>query len=364
MARAAVKKKRPTRKKSVRKRVPQSTSAPQELPTTRYIGIDLGTARSVVMASNGAQHWVESYVGFPKDFISRKLLGSEPLFGKAALENRLSLDVSRPLAQGVIHGTTTRDEASVAALINYLIDLTEPGKNDELQIAVGVPAAALQTNKMAIREAIGSRADKLMVVSEPFAVAYGVGALNNALVIDIGAGTVDFCIMHGTVPGEEDQRSLTNGGDAIDRHLLALLEEKFPKTSFSLEMVREFKEAYGFVGERSKPLMVEAPVGGRMTLHDITEEMQRACESVLPAIVETAADLIGRSDPDFQDQVRNNIILAGGGSQIEGIADAIADGLAEYGSVAVSCVDDPLYCGAEGALELAKEMPEEYWSMP
>lgn len=360
MARAAVKKKRPTRKKSIRTGASKAGAAP-ELPSTVYIGIDLGTARSVVMASNGARHWVESYVGFPKDFIAKKLLGSNPLFGKEALDNRLSLDVSRPLAQGVVHGTTARDEESVGALINHLIELAEPGKNADLHIAVGVPAAAMRTNKMAIREAIAGRADKLMVVSEPFAVAYGVGALNNALVIDIGAGTVDFCIMHGTVPEDEDQRSLTNGGDAIDRHLLALLEDKFPKSSFSLEMVREFKEAHGFVGERAKPLMVEAPVNGRMTLHDVTEEMQRACESILPAIIETAVDLIGRSDPDFQDQVRNNIILAGGGSLIAGISDYLADGLAEYGSVAVSCVEDALYCGAEGALELAKDMPEEYW---
>jgi len=47
-----------------------------------------------------------------------------------------------------------------------------------------------------------------MVVSEPFAVAYGMNLLNNALVIDIGAGTTDFCIMHGTIPSEEDQKTI------------------------------------------------------------------------------------------------------------------------------------------------------------
>ncbi len=362
MPRTSVKKKSSTKKRAVARSAKQGKplKAP-ESDKPLYIGIDLGTARSVVVASNGQRHWIESYVGYPKDFVARKLLGEGPLFGYEALENRLSLDLSRPLAQGVVHSSTARDEQSVQALIQFLIDLVEPRKGEVLQIAIGVPAAALRSNKLAIREAVAARADKLMVVSEPFAVAYGLGALNNALIIDIGAGTIDFCLMHGTVPTEDDQRSLTTAGDAIDHQLLALLEEKYPKTSFSLEQIREFKEQHGFVRNDGRSVIVEAPVNGRMTAHDITQELMRACRSILPGIIETAADLIARSDPDFQDQVRSNIILAGGGSLIDGIDEAVADGLSEYGPVAVSCVEDPLFCGADGALQLAREMPEEYW---
>ena len=40
-----------------------------------------------------------------------------------------------------------------------------------------------------------------------------------ALVIDIGAGTTDFCVMNGRLPTEDDQRTLTLAGDWIDEQL-------------------------------------------------------------------------------------------------------------------------------------------------
>ena len=58
-----------------------------------------------------------------------------------------------------------------------------------------------------------------MLVSEPFAVAYGLEALLHAMIIDIGAGTTDLCIMQGRYPAEEDQRTLPDAGDAVDEHL-------------------------------------------------------------------------------------------------------------------------------------------------
>ena len=40
----------------------------------KVIGIDLGTSRTSVAASNGVRETVWSYVGYPKDVVSRKLL--------------------------------------------------------------------------------------------------------------------------------------------------------------------------------------------------------------------------------------------------------------------------------------------------
>ena len=39
-----------------------------------YLGIDLGTSRTSVTASNGVRETVASFVGYPKDVVSRKLL--------------------------------------------------------------------------------------------------------------------------------------------------------------------------------------------------------------------------------------------------------------------------------------------------
>ena len=48
-------------------------------------------------------------------------------------------------------------------------------------------------------------------IEDHFVVAYGLDYLDDVLVIDIGAGTVDLCRMHGTMPGEADQLTLECG---------------------------------------------------------------------------------------------------------------------------------------------------------
>jgi rod shape-determining protein MreB len=327
------------------------------------VGIDLGTSRSAISADNGKKKWVESYVGWPKDFIARKVIGKPLLFGDEAIKHRLSLDMYRPLKNGVIKEGTARDEEAVKELIRHLISLVDDADGgSKIRAVVGVPAESFKVNKVAIKKAVSEFSEALFVVSEPFAVAYGVGALDNALVIDIGAGTVDFCIMHGTVPAEEDQRTVLTAGDYIDQQLFTLLEERYPQADFNLNMVRRFKEQHSFVGNLKKEIEVEIPVEGKSTLHNITEEVKRACESVLPAIVESTLELIAKFDPEYQDTIRQNIILAGGGSQISGLADYLEEVIGEYGPTKVQIVEDPLFGGADGALDLAKEMPEDYWT--
>ncbi|MEN8107448.1 MAG: rod shape-determining protein [Pseudomonadota bacterium] len=334
--------------------------SPSKKDDMLYIGIDLGTSRSVVSASNGNRKWVESYVGWPKDFVAKKMFGKRVLFGSEALEHRLALNLSRPLQNGVLKEGTEQDGAAVEELIGHLIGMADVDADREVCVAVGVPAEALKVNKIAIKNAIANHAKKLMVVSEPFSVAYGLGALDNSMIIDIGAGTVDFCIMHGTVPLEEDQRSLLMAGDYVDKQLLKMLSEKHPEADFSLNMVRRMKEKHGFVGASKRRVKIEAPVDGIFTEFDITEEMRKACESPMPAIVETTIGLIAGFDPEFQENVRNNIIVAGGGSQISGLDTYLTESTKQFEPCTFTCISDPLYAGADGALELANDMPGEF----
>lgn len=325
------------------------------------VGIDLGTSRSAVSAANGNRELVESYVGWPKDFVAQKMLGRPVLFGADALEHRLSLDLVRPLAAGVIKDTTEREEDAVRELAGHLVELAGAVPGQKIHVAVGIPAEALKVNRDAIRDAISQFTDKLILVSEPFSVAFGLGMLDNAMVVDIGAGTVDFCIMHGTEPAHDDQRSLLTAGDSVDDALLSALKENYPDSDFTLNLVRRFKEQHGLVGAARRKVVVEVPVKGRMMSHDITEEMRRACESIMAPIAETLLDMIGRYDPEFQERVRGNIVLAGGGSQIAGIEDYLQEAVREYAECRISSVDDPLFAGADGALELASFVPEERW---
>ena len=326
-----------------------------------FVGIDLGTSRSSISASNGTREWVESYVGWPRDFISAKIIGKSVLFGAEALEHRLSLDLCRPLEHGVIKEGIEKSEDAVKEIIRHLISLAKPSPGQKVHAVVGVPADTLKVNKLAIRKAVAEAVQSLLVVSEPFAVAYGLDLLNNALVIDIGAGTTDFCIMHGTIPSEDDQKTILSAGDYIDDQLFSYLAEKYPNSRFNKNMVRQFKEQFSFVRDTSEEMRVEIPVDGKPVMHDIRNEVKRACESILPAIVETTTEMIARFDPEFQVKIKNNIVLAGGGSLIRGLKEYLQDALKEYGPCRVTQVEDPLFSGSNGALKLAMDMPSKYW---
>jgi len=326
-----------------------------------FVGIDLGTSRSAICSSNGMREWIESYAGWPKDFIAEQVVGKPVLFGVEALEHRLSLDICRPLERGIIKEGIESSERAVKEIIRHLIDLAQPDPAQKIHAVVGVPSDSLKVNKLAIRRAVAEYVHTLMVVSEPFAVAYGMNLLNDALIIDLGAGTVDFCIMHGTIPSEEDQRTIFTAGDYIDEQLFNYLIEKCPNSKFNKNMVRQFKERFSFVREIDEPIRVELPVNGKPVMHDIKDAVRRACESILPSLIETTTEMIARFDPEFQMKIKNNIVLAGGGSLIRGIAAYLQDALKEYGTCKVTCVADPLFAGANGGLKLAQDMPSKYW---
>jgi len=329
------------------------------------VGIDLGTSRSSITASNGERHVIESYVGWPADMVARKVLKKEVLVGRDALENRTMLELHRPLEEGLIKEGSTRDEAAVRELLRHLLVLAgaEPGSRNgsRVRAVVGVPAASLRVNKQSLRKAMADLVDSLIIVSEPFAVAYGLEALLHSMIIDIGAGTADFCVMRGRLPTEEDQRTLTTAGDWLDEQLELLIRERHPEASFTVHMVRAWKEASSFVGDPPKPVKVTVPVSGRPTEIDVTEPMRQACESLLPPVIETMFDLLSRVDPEYQERVRHNVILAGGSALVRGLDKRLEAELGQLGGGKVRRVDDPVFAGSDGGLSIAVEAPDEDW---
>jgi rod shape-determining protein MreB len=333
-----------------------------------YLGMDLGTSRTCISASNGVRETLPSYVGYPKDVVSMKLLKRPMLFGQEAREKRLSLRLYRPLEHGVIKGSGRKDkdyEENLKAakdLVNHAIELASPRKDELLYGVIGAPAQASINNKEAIVEAARDALDSVMLCSEPFAVAYGLDMLDDALVIDIGAGTTDLCRMYGALPKEEDQITLHYAGDFIDQTLYNLMRERCDGADFNINMVKEIKERFSFVSEIAQPVLVELPVRGKPCAFDITDEIRTACRSIVAPIVDAIQKLIGSFDPEFQHKLRNNVLLGGGGSQIVGLGTAIEEEMREKcGGGRVATVEEPVYAGANGALKIAHDMPEEYW---
>ena len=72
-----------------------------------------------------------------------------------------------------------------------------------------------------------------------------------------------------------------------------------------------------------------------------TQEVKQACEILVQPIVESIHKLIATFNPEFQDRLRNNVLLAGGGGLMRGLNARIEEAMKQIGGGKVSVVDEP-----------------------
>ncbi|MBF0370438.1 MAG: rod shape-determining protein [Magnetococcales bacterium] len=326
-----------------------------------FVGIDLGTSRTTIMSSRGAKGLVRTVVGYPKDIIGVMLTNSTLTFGDDALERQSYLDIHYPLENGLLKADELHTQAA-RELMEHAIFLAKPQPGEKIFGIVGVPAEASITSKNQLLAIAQELMDVAMVISEPFMVAYGLVKLKNAIIIDIGAGSIDICAMKGNIPGPDDQITLFKGGDFVDQCLARSITENHPKVQMTPVLARKIKDQFGFVGKPREKILVNLRADGRPVTLDLTREIRGACETLVKSILDGVEALIQSFDPDDQGEAVENIVLAGGGSNIKGLDVALATRLRDYGQVQVHRVADPDYAGSAGALKLASELPPEYWN--
>jgi len=332
------------------------------MATIFHAGIDLGTSRSTITTSTGQRLSTKTCVGYCKDLIAKKRFGKEWLIGEDALQHRLSLEMVWPLADGVIR-EDRRALETTQLILRHLIEEAFPEKTEEDQLfaAIGVPAQASLNSKKTILDAARPLVDKLLIVSEAFAVAYSLDRFDECLIVDIGAGTTDLCRMHGSFAEDQDQITITKAGNYLDEQITKGILEQYPQVQLTPQIIKNIKEKYGFVYDVSEPIKVTLTEKGIPAQYEITDILHAACLSLTEAISKEILELIGTFDPDFQERLRQNIIIAGGGSRLAGIDRAVERSLIAYGGGKVSCVEDAEFCGSVGTLKMCKDMPDEYW---
>ena len=191
---------------------------------------------------------------------------------------------------------------------------------------IGAPAQASINNKEAILQAARESVDSVMLCSEPFAVAYGLDMLDDVLVIDIGAGTVDLCRMHGTMPEDTDQITLTTAGDFVDERFAARLKEAHPEAQFTAPDGQADQGALRRLSPKrwSRRSSICRSTASRRPSTSPTEMRDRPAAIIVPIRSWRAlGQLVASFDPEFQHRLKDRVLLAGGGSQIKGLDKAI-----------------------------------------
>ena len=278
----------PSRKEPTHERPPRSC----------HVGIDLGTSRSSISASNGARHVVDSFVGWPVDMVARKVLKRQVLIG--ARGARQPDDArpapaarARPDQGGLGEGRDGGARAARRTCWRWPRPTPAARASRKVRAVVGVPAEALRVNKQHLRNAMKGLVDSLMIVSEPFAVAYGMDALLHTLIIDIGAGTTDFCVMKGRYPTEEDQRTLT-AGRRLGRRAARAADRAsaIPRRGSRCTWCASGRSEHSFVGEpEGAGRRHRAGRTASRPQLDITDRDARRLRGAAAPIVETMLDL-------------------------------------------------------------------------
>lgn len=347
-----------------------------------HVGIDLGTNTTVVAASvNGQPLRLEddlcrSVVGFPKAGIIPGILPSDTdaLFGDEALKFRLHLDLKWPLKEGFV------DDVEVCELFcAHVRRLVDPKGKLHLQGVVGSPANASAPRLKDIRRAMRGFLERLLIVPEPFLAAMGLreddgfrklgqesDPTKHSLIVDIGAGTTDLCLVRGYYPTADDQISFNKAGDFIDESITKSIQRRFPDLNLTRVTVTKMKEDHSFVPGFSRDAKVKVYVDGRPRTIDFGEIIQEACDQLVPPIVKGIKDLLQRCDSDSIVEVMQNIIVTGGGSQIQGLAQRIQDVLRaeDYDCARTIMPADYKRLVARGGLKIAESVRENQWQVP
>ncbi len=346
------------------------------------VGIDLGTNTSVFQVSddgkpvNHPKDCVLSVVGFPKAGIIPGILPTDKtaLFGDEAIEYRLHLDLKWVLKDGYV------DNLELCKLFTqHMRNLINPSGDRKLWGVVGAPANASPERQKEIRGAMVGVLDRIVIVPEPFLAAMGlrddlgfkgkggdIDPTKHSLIVDIGAGTTDLCLVRGYYPTQEDQISFPKAGNFVDDNLLRGIQRRYPDVKLSKVTVTQLKEKHSYVGADGRTAPVKLYVDGKPKSLDFGEIVREACESIVPEILQGIKDLLARCDSDSIEHVLKNIIFTGGGSEISGLCERVQKALRDEGYDVATTRKPADYkrLVARGGLKIAENVRDDQWQVP
>lgn len=325
---------------------------------TRDIGIDLGTANTLVHVSGkGVVIREPSVVAINKDDGKVLAVGEE---AKRMLGRTPSNIVAiRPLKDGVI-----ADFEQTEAMLRHFISSVGRRSVLRMTVVVGIPSGVTEVEKRAVIDAARSAgAHQAYVIEEPMAAAFGAGLPvdepNGSMIVDIGGGTTEVAVI--SLGGIVHSRSIRVAGDELDDAITAYVRRAYNLTigDRTAEMTKiEIGSAYPLEQERELTIKGRDLVSGLPRSAVITsDEVRMAIQEPLKAIVEAVKLTLEATPPELAaDAMDHGIALAGGGALLRGIDQLIH----EETLMPVYIAKDPLSCVAIGTgmvVEMLHESP-------
>lgn len=289
---------------------------------TNNIGIDLGTANTVVYAQGkGIVLYEPSIVAI--DVRSGRVLAvgkeAKDMLGKTP-EN---IQTIRPLRDGVI-----TDFEATKVMLAYFINKAIGGSifRAKPRVVIGVPSGVTQVEKRAVIDAAKSAgAREVYLIPEPMAAAIGAGLpieepIGN-MVVDIGGGTTEIAVI--SLAGIVVSNSIRIAGDEMTEAIIQHVKKKYHLLIGEQTAERAKIELGSAIYEEEERFMeikgrdiTGLPKVVRISNHDVTE----ALEDVIASIVNAIKSTLEKTPPELASDIADRgITLAGGGSLLRNL---------------------------------------------
>jgi rod shape-determining protein MreB len=314
------------------------------------IGIDLGTANTLVyVRGKGIVINEPSWVAIDRG--SRRVLAIGSEAKEMVGRTPANIVAIRPLRDGVISEFEVTE-----AMLDYFIkrahsQLLLPFPRP--RVVVGIPSGVTEVEKRAVYDAaISAGAREAFLIEEPMAAAIGAGLpvteARGSMVVDIGGGTTEvgvFCL-----GGIVVSRSIRVAGDEMDEDLMQYARQKY-NLYIGERMAERSKmtigSAYPLPEEMTMTLRGRNLVTGLPESVEISSiEVREALGGSVSVIIDQIKDTLDETPPELvADLMETGICLAGGSSQLKGLADRIS----EETNMRAWLAQDPMTCVARGA---------------
>ncbi|MEA2717315.1 MAG: rod shape-determining protein MreB, partial [Actinomycetota bacterium] len=227
-------------------------------------------------------------------------------------------------------------------------------------MVICVPSGVTGVEKRAVQEAAeyaGARKTPF-IIEEPMAAAIGAGLPvhepTGNMVVDIGGGTTEVAVI--SLGGIVTSQSVRIGGDELDEAII-----QFIKKEYSLALGERTAEEVKIALGSAYPLEDElhAEIRGRdlvtglpKTIVTSTEEVRKAIEEPVQAIVDAVKVTLDKTPPELAaDIMEQGIVLTGGGALLHGLDVR----LQQETGMPIVIAKNPLYSVALGAGQCLEE---------
>lgn len=313
------------------------------------IGIDLGTANSLVYVKNrgivinepsvvAINQRTKQVLAIGED--AKRMVGRTPSY----------IVASRPLQDGVISDFEITEQ-----MLKYFIAKSIERKfsiSPKPRVVVGVPYGVTEVERRAVEEAaISAGAREVYLIEEPLAAAIGarlpVQESTGSMIVDIGGGTTEVAVI--SLGGIVTSRSLRVAGDEMNDDIVDFARDNF-NLSLGLRTAEELKVAIGSAIELGEDLT--APMRGRDLVTGLPKEIiindeviRKAISKSVRAIIQSVKATIEEAPPELVGDIfERGIVLSGGGALLRGLDRLIA----QETQTTVHIADDPLTAVVRG----------------